>query len=84
LEQPIAAPLFSKTCTHDRLQKEYYASQGQPMLLDYARRELADGSRTVVDTHLTVRVWVGAAHRCPFIFKDLYPRIAFSKVRALF
>ncbi len=34
----------------DRLQKEYYASQGQPMLLDYARRELADGSRTVVDT----------------------------------
>ncbi|WP_407248362.1 hypothetical protein [Klebsiella pneumoniae] len=35
----------------DRLQKEYYAAQGQPMLLDYSRSaELADGSRTVVDT----------------------------------
>ena len=34
----------------DRLQKEYYAAQGQPMLLDYVQRELADGSRTVVDT----------------------------------
>ncbi len=32
------------------LQKEYYAAQGQPMLLDYVQRELADGSRTVVDT----------------------------------
>ena len=34
----------------DRLQKAYYAAQGQPMLLDYVQRELADGSRTVVDT----------------------------------
>ncbi len=30
--------------------EEYYAGQGQPMLLDYVQRELADGSRTVVDT----------------------------------
>ncbi|WP_409563773.1 galactose-1-phosphate uridylyltransferase [Klebsiella pneumoniae] len=34
----------------DRLQKEYYAAQGQPMLLDSRAARTADGSRTVVDT----------------------------------
>lgn len=47
----------------DRLQKEYYAAQGQPMLLDYVQRELADGSRTVVDTEhwlAVVPYWAAA------------------------
>lgn len=34
----------------DRLQKAYFAEQGAPMLVDYVQRELADGSRTVVET----------------------------------
>ncbi len=34
----------------DRLQKKYFAEQGSPMLVDYVQRELADGSRTVVET----------------------------------
>lgn len=34
----------------DRLQKAYYAENGSPMLVDYTQRELADGSRTVVET----------------------------------
>ncbi len=34
----------------DRLQKTYYAENGSPMLVDYTQRELADGSRTVVET----------------------------------
>jgi len=34
----------------DRLQKAYFAEQQSPMLLDYVQRELADGSRTVVET----------------------------------
>lgn len=34
----------------DRLQKEYFAEQKSPMLVDYVQRELADGSRTVVET----------------------------------
>lgn len=34
----------------DRLQRQYLADYGQPMLLDYVRREQADGSRTVVET----------------------------------
>ncbi len=50
----------------DRLQKEYYAAQGQPMLLDYVQRELADGSRTVVDTEhwlAVVPYWAAPAVR---------------------
>ncbi len=50
----------------DRLQKEYYAAQGQPMLLDYVQRELADGSRTVVDTEhwlAVVPYWAASAVR---------------------
>ncbi len=50
----------------DRLQKEYYAAQGQPMLLDYVQRELADGSRTVVDTEhwlAVVPYWAALAVR---------------------
>jgi UDPglucose--hexose-1-phosphate uridylyltransferase len=34
----------------DRLQKAYFTEQKAPMLLDYVQRELADGSRTVVET----------------------------------
>ena len=34
----------------DRLQRAYLEKQGSPMLVDYVKRELADGSRTVVET----------------------------------
>ncbi|STQ58984.1 galactose-1-phosphate uridylyltransferase [Pseudescherichia vulneris] len=34
----------------DRLQRDYFAANGTPMLLDYVKREQADGSRTVVET----------------------------------
>lgn len=34
----------------DRLQREYFQQHQSPLLLDYAQRELADGSRTVVET----------------------------------
>lgn len=34
----------------DRLQRTYFAEQESPMLVDYVQRELADGSRTVVET----------------------------------
>jgi len=34
----------------DRLQRTYRQEQGSPMLVDYVQRELADGSRTVVET----------------------------------
>lgn len=33
--------------TEDRLQRSYFAAHGQPLLLDYARRELAAGERLV-------------------------------------
>ncbi|MCD1126368.1 galactose-1-phosphate uridylyltransferase [Jinshanibacter sp. LJY008] len=34
----------------DRLQREYFEQQHSSMLLDYVKREMADGSRTVVET----------------------------------
>ncbi|WP_159566564.1 galactose-1-phosphate uridylyltransferase [Budvicia diplopodorum] len=34
----------------DRLQKAYFDQYHSPMLLDYVRKEMADGSRTVVET----------------------------------
>jgi len=34
----------------DRLQRSYLEKYGSPMLVDYVQRELADGSRTVVET----------------------------------
>ncbi|MCK8182679.1 galactose-1-phosphate uridylyltransferase [Erwinia amylovora] len=34
----------------DDLQRAYYTKNGTPMLVDYAARELQDGSRTVVET----------------------------------
>ncbi|MFZ4834754.1 galactose-1-phosphate uridylyltransferase [Rouxiella sp. Mn2063] len=34
----------------DRLQRHYLEKYGSPMLVDYVQRELADGSRTVVET----------------------------------
>ena len=34
----------------DLHQRDYFAKQGSPMLVDYMARELNDGSRTVVET----------------------------------
>lgn len=34
----------------DQLQQEYFTQHHSPMLIDYVRREQADGSRTVVET----------------------------------
>jgi UDPglucose--hexose-1-phosphate uridylyltransferase len=34
----------------DRMQREYFAQQGTPMLLDYVEREASSGERTVVQT----------------------------------
>ena len=34
----------------DRLQQDYFHQHQSPLLVDYAQRELADGSRTVVET----------------------------------
>lgn len=42
--------LPNEAAREDRLQQEYWAQQGSPMLLDYLQRELADGSRSVVET----------------------------------
>jgi len=36
--------------TEDRQQREYFAKQGKPLLLDYVEREAADGERVVVST----------------------------------
>ncbi len=50
----------------DRLQKEYFAEQKSPMLVDYVQRELADGSRTVVETEhwlAVVPYWAALAVR---------------------
>ncbi|CAO97324.1 galactose-1-phosphate uridylyltransferase [Erwinia tasmaniensis] len=46
----------------DELQRTYYAKKGTPMLVDYAARELKDGSRTVVETEhwLAVVPWWAA------------------------
>ncbi|MCL4143354.1 UNVERIFIED_CONTAM: hypothetical protein GTU68_049581 [Idotea baltica] len=45
--------------TEDRRQAEYFAEHGSPLLLDYARRELADGERTVAqnDDWICVVPW---------------------------
>ncbi|WP_350361985.1 galactose-1-phosphate uridylyltransferase [Enterobacter hormaechei] len=42
--------LLSEAEREDRLQKAYFTQNGSPMLVDYTQRELADGSRTVVET----------------------------------
>lgn len=42
--------LPNEVAREDKLQREYYLNQHSPMLLDYVQRELADGSRTVVET----------------------------------
>lgn len=34
----------------DRQQRDWLTRHGSPMLVDYVSRELADGSRTVVET----------------------------------
>ncbi len=46
----------------DAHQRAYYAAHGSPMLVDYAARELSDGSRTVVETEhwLAVVPWWAA------------------------
>ena len=40
----------------DRLQREYYQQHGRALLLDYAAREAADGSRVVVETEHWIAV----------------------------
>ena len=40
----------NEAAREDETQRAYFAQQGRPLLLDYAQRELADGSRTVVET----------------------------------
>ena len=42
--------LPNEAAREDRLQRTYLEQQGSPMLVDYVQRELADGSRTVVET----------------------------------
>jgi len=42
--------LPNEAAREDALQRDYFAAHGSPMLLDYVQRELADGSRTVVET----------------------------------
>ncbi|QKJ86434.1 Galactose-1-phosphate uridylyltransferase [Paramixta manurensis] len=54
--------LPNEASREDTLQRDWYAKQGSPMLVDYCARELADGSRTVVDTEhwLAVVPWWAA------------------------
>jgi len=42
--------LPNDAAVEDRTQAEWLPAHGRPLLVDYVRRELADGARTVVDT----------------------------------
>lgn len=42
--------LPNEAMAEQRTQAAYFAERGQPLLLDYARREAADGARMVVET----------------------------------
>ncbi|BDH46624.1 galactose-1-phosphate uridylyltransferase [Salmonella enterica subsp. enterica serovar Choleraesuis] len=42
--------LPNEAATEDATQREWLALHGSPMLLDYVKREMQDGSRTVVET----------------------------------
>lgn len=42
--------LPNEAAKEDATQRQWLATRGSPMLLDYVQRELADGSRTVVET----------------------------------
>jgi UDPglucose--hexose-1-phosphate uridylyltransferase len=42
--------LPNEAIVEDRTQRAYLATHGRPLLLDYAERELVDGTRTVIDT----------------------------------
>lgn len=42
--------LPNEAAREDRLQRDYFLRHHRPLLLDYVQRELADGSRTVVET----------------------------------
>ncbi len=48
--------LPNEAAAEDRTQRAYFAEQGSPLLLDYVQRELADGSRTVVETEFWLAV----------------------------
>ena len=48
--------LPNEAAAEDRTQAAYFAENGSPLLLDYARREQADGSRTVVETEYWIAV----------------------------
>ena len=53
----------------DEHQRAYYAAHGSPMLMDYAARELSDGSRTVVETEHWLAVvpwWAAWPFQCSF------------------
>ncbi|MBK4714514.1 MULTISPECIES: galactose-1-phosphate uridylyltransferase [Tenebrionibacter/Tenebrionicola group] len=42
--------LPNEAACEDEKQRDYFIQQGSPMLVDYVQRELANGSRTVVET----------------------------------
>ncbi|MDN5987359.1 MAG: galactose-1-phosphate uridylyltransferase, partial [Hafniaceae bacterium] len=48
--------LPNEAAREDRLQQTYFEQHKTPMLLDYAKREMADGSRTVVETEHWIAV----------------------------
>ncbi|KAA0261944.1 galactose-1-phosphate uridylyltransferase [Hafnia alvei] len=48
--------LPNEAAREDRLQQAYFEQNKTPMLLDYAKREMADGSRTVVETEHWIAV----------------------------
>ena len=48
--------LPNEAAAEERTQAAYFAENGSPLLLDYARREQADGSRTVVETEYWIAV----------------------------
>ena len=48
--------LPNEAAREDESQRDYFAEHGRPMLVDYAEREMADGSRTVVDTEYWMAV----------------------------
>ncbi|GAB3240112.1 galactose-1-phosphate uridylyltransferase [Pseudaeromonas pectinilytica] len=48
--------LPNEAAAEDRTQRAYFAEQGSPLLLDYVQREMADGSRTVVETEFWLAV----------------------------
>ncbi|VVA50769.1 Galactose-1-phosphate uridylyltransferase [Serratia ficaria] len=62
----------------DRLQREYFQQRHSPLLLDYMRRELAAGDRTVVETEhwlAVVPYWAAWPFETLLLPKAAVPRI---------